>query len=156
MPEPSQMKEIITCCGARFLPKMPSAQKVPRINAYILLLECTYYIFLFLLQFLLLFRSTLWWCHVSRTGRFVIKQWVCHCRWSAQSFYWLAFCSRDLTCRPILSLPLSTHPVSLQPPKLLPGAEGSSDNDIGKDFLFNTLVPVCDRIWYMDVQVQIA
>ncbi|XP_077066306.1 mediator of DNA damage checkpoint protein 1 isoform X2 [Siphateles boraxobius] len=27
MPEPSQMKEIITCCGARFLPKMPSAQK---------------------------------------------------------------------------------------------------------------------------------
>jgi len=37
MPEPSQMKEIITCCGARFLPKMPSAQKVPRTNAYILL-----------------------------------------------------------------------------------------------------------------------
>lgn len=27
MPEPSQMKEIITCCGARFLPKMPSAHK---------------------------------------------------------------------------------------------------------------------------------
>ncbi|XP_059363685.1 mediator of DNA damage checkpoint protein 1-like isoform X2 [Carassius carassius] len=27
MPEPSQMKEIITCCGARFLPKMPPAHK---------------------------------------------------------------------------------------------------------------------------------
>lgn len=26
-PEPAQMKEIITCCGARFLPKMPSALK---------------------------------------------------------------------------------------------------------------------------------
>ncbi|XP_066539611.1 mediator of DNA damage checkpoint protein 1 [Hoplias malabaricus] len=26
-PEPSQMKDIIACCGARFLPKMPSAQK---------------------------------------------------------------------------------------------------------------------------------
>ncbi|XP_047667701.1 mediator of DNA damage checkpoint protein 1 [Tachysurus fulvidraco] len=26
-PEPAQMKEIITCCGARFLPKMPSAHK---------------------------------------------------------------------------------------------------------------------------------
>lgn len=27
-PEPAHMKEIITCCGARFLPKMPSARKV--------------------------------------------------------------------------------------------------------------------------------
>nr|XP_055065846.1 mediator of DNA damage checkpoint protein 1 [Misgurnus anguillicaudatus] len=27
IPEPSQMKEIIACCGARFLPKMPSAHK---------------------------------------------------------------------------------------------------------------------------------
>ncbi|MCJ8728987.1 hypothetical protein PDJAM_G00009410 [Pangasius djambal] len=26
-PEPAQMREIITCCGARFLPKMPSAHK---------------------------------------------------------------------------------------------------------------------------------
>ncbi|KAM9488352.1 mediator of DNA damage checkpoint protein 1 isoform 1-T1 [Clarias gariepinus] len=26
-PEPAHMKEIITCCGARFLPKMPSARK---------------------------------------------------------------------------------------------------------------------------------
>ncbi|KAF5902350.1 mediator of DNA damage checkpoint protein 1, partial [Clarias magur] len=26
-PEPAHMKEIITCCGARFLPKMPSAHK---------------------------------------------------------------------------------------------------------------------------------
>ncbi|XP_034163625.2 mediator of DNA damage checkpoint protein 1 [Pangasianodon hypophthalmus] len=27
-PEPAHMKEIITCCGARFLPRMPSAHKV--------------------------------------------------------------------------------------------------------------------------------
>ncbi|KAI5620479.1 mediator of DNA damage checkpoint protein 1 [Silurus asotus] len=30
-PEPAQMKEIITCCGARFLPKMPSAHKAQTI-----------------------------------------------------------------------------------------------------------------------------
>lgn len=101
-----------------------------------------------LLRFLLL-RSTLWWCHVNRTGRFVRRQWICHCPWSAQSSYWLAFCSRELTCRPILSLPLSTHPISLQPPKPLPRAVGSSDNDIGKDFPCNTFVPVEDRIWFM-------